>query len=111
MLDITEMSDALVKVRQGMRDGVTKDYGTSYLLVDMPMSIGAKTGSAQVSNNTKINALFVGYAAQNQDSPPEVAILILVEDAKEGSLNTVPIARDVLRWYYENRIQDSEETD
>ena len=110
MLDITDMSKALGDVRQGMRDGVLKDYGTSYLLIDIPMSIGGKTGSAQVSGNTKTNALFVGYAAKDQNSIPEIAILVLIEDAREGSLNTVPIARDVLRWYYENRIKSGEET-
>ena len=34
------------------------------------------------------------------------AILILVERAKEGSLNAVPIAKDVFNWYYENRLKN-----
>ena len=110
MLDITDMAEALTVVRQGMRDAVSKDYGTAYLLIDVPMSIGAKTGSAQVAGNTKTNALFVGYGAKDENSIPEIAILVLVEDAKEGSLNAVPIVRDVLEWYYENRIKSSEET-
>ena len=109
MLDITDMAEALAIVRQGMRDAVKKDYGTAYLLVDIPISIGAKTGSAQVAGNTKTNALFVGYAAKDENSTPEMAILVLVEDAREGSLNAVPIVRDVLEWYYENRIKSSEE--
>jgi len=110
MLDITDMSQALATVRQGMLDGVRKDYGTGYLLMDIPMEIGAKTGSAQVAGNTKTNALFVGYAARDENSIPEIAILVLIEDAKEGSLNAVPIARDVLGWYYENRVKSSEKT-
>jgi cell division protein FtsI/penicillin-binding protein 2 len=35
---------------------------------------------------------------------PKIAVLILVENALEGSLNAVPIAKDVLNWYYWNRI-------
>ncbi|MDP2735102.1 MAG: penicillin-binding transpeptidase domain-containing protein, partial [bacterium] len=107
LLDITDMGSALLEVRKGMRDAVTKEYGTANLLFEIPMYIGAKTGSAQVSGNTKTNALIIAYGARDEVSPPEIAILVLVEDAREGSLNTVPIARDVLRWYYENRIQAS----
>ena len=109
MLDLTDMAQAFQDVRQGMRDVVEKDYGSGYLLIDIPMSIGAKTGTPQFAGNTKMNALLVGYAAKDDNSVPEIAILVLIEDAKEGSLNAIPIARDVLRWYYENRIKSSEE--
>ncbi|MDP3953476.1 MAG: penicillin-binding transpeptidase domain-containing protein [bacterium] len=107
LLDITDMGSALLEVRRGLKDAATKEYGTANLLLEVPMDIGAKTGSAQVSGNTKTNALIIAYGARDEVSPPEIAILVLVEDAREGSLNTVPIARDVLRWYYEHRIQDS----
>lgn len=110
MLDVSDMSNALAHVRRGMRDVVEKDYGSGYLLIDIPMSIGAKTGTPQISSNTKMNALVVAYGAKDDQSIPEIAILVLIEDAREGSLNAMPIARDVLRWYYENRVQSSEET-
>lgn len=98
-----EYKTAFEQVRKGMEDGVNQEYGTSHLLDLLPVEIAAKTGSAQTNNNTKTNAFFVGYMpAQN----PQVAILVLVENAKEGSLNAVPIARDVFAWYYENRLKD-----
>ncbi len=96
----SEIGKALPLVQQGMRDAVTKPYGTAYMLHDLPIEVAAKTGSAQVENNAKTNALFVGYAPYND---PQVAIVILVEDAKEGSLNVVPVARDFFLWYYQNR--------
>ena len=65
------------------------------------MCVAAKTGSAQVQNNQQENALFVGYAPCND---PKIAILVLIENSKEGSLNAVPIAKDVMNWYYWNRI-------
>jgi penicillin-binding protein 2 len=92
----------LKEVQLGMRDGVIKEYGTSYTLHDLPVSVGAKTGSAQTNNNTRTNAFFVGYAPFEN---PEIAILILIENAKEGSLNAVPIAKDIFNWYYYNRLQ------
>ena len=74
--------------------------------------VAAKTGTAQTNYNTKANALFVGYG---QFTPlkmvfltglqPQIAVLILVENAREGSLNAVPIAKDIFKWYYDNRIK------
>jgi len=112
-------------VEEGMIDGTKKSYGTSYLLSDIPMTIAAKTGSAQIQNNQKVNAFFVGYNlpeekadleglnqkssnSQNLSVPKQIAVLILIEDAKEGSLNAVPIAKKVFEWYYNNRIKKLE---
>ncbi len=101
VFDYSDWKDELKEVQLGMRDGVIKDYGTSHALNTLAMSVAAKTGSAQTNNNTKTNAFFVGYAPFED---PEIAIVVLIENAKEGSLNAVPIAKDVLHWYNENRI-------
>jgi penicillin-binding protein 2 len=124
----TNTADYFNIIEQGMLDGVRKDYGTSYLLNDVPMTIAAKTGSAQIQNNQKTNAFFVGYnipqinadgtrinadknISDNQSLdqsksaiPQQIAVLVLIEDAKEGSLNAVPVAKKVFQWYYDNRI-------
>ncbi len=102
--DYSSDIEIIKKVQKGMIDGVEKSYGTSHLLADLPMSVAAKTGSSQIENKKKINAFFVGYAPTEN---PQIAILVLVEDAREGSINTVPIAKDVLKWYYYNRIVKS----
>jgi len=102
IVDISNLSEFLPEVRAGMEDAVNKDYGTAKLLRDLPVDVAAKTGSAQTSGNTKTNALFVGYAPADD---PKIAILVLIEDAREGSLNAVPVARDVFEWYYENRLK------
>lgn len=102
VFDYSDWKTELREVQAGMRDGVAKSYGTSYTLNDLPMAVAAKTGSAQTQNNTKTNALFVGYAPYEK---PQIVIEVLVENAKEGSLNAVPIAKDVLNWYYENRMK------
>ena len=101
VFDFSEWKDALKEVQAGMRDAVAKNYGTANLLFDLPYRTAGKTGSAQVANKKKTNAFFVGYGPFDD---PKIAILILVEDAKEGSLNAVPIAKDVLKWYYDNRL-------
>lgn len=101
LFDYSSWKDLIEKVQQGMKDAVSKSYGTANLLFDLPYKTAGKTGSAQFANNTKTNAFFVGYGPI---SDPSIAILILVEDAKGGSLNAVPIAKDVLKWYYDNRL-------
>lgn len=100
MLD-ESVYDSLEEVREGMKDAVLKSYGTANLLSDLPIKVAAKTGSSQVDNKTKINAFFVGYAPADD---PEIAILVLVENAREGSLNVVPVAKEVFLWYYNNRL-------
>ncbi len=102
--DYSSDSDIIKEIQQGMIDTVKKSYGTAYLLADLPFPVAAKTGTAQIQGNTKINAFFVGYAPIEN---PQIAILVLVENAKEGSLNAVPVAKDVLEWYYYNRIVKS----
>ena len=103
--DRSDLAEEIREVQIGMEDAVSKPYGTANLLWNLPMKAAGKTGSAQVSNNTKTNAFFVGYAPVED---PEISVLVLIENAREGSLNAVPIAKDVLDWYYWNRIKNEE---
>lgn len=98
----SQLGPILSHVRRGMKDAAQKDYGTAYMLHTLPLEVGAKTGSAQVENNSKTNAFFVGFAPFEN---PELAILILIENSREGSLNTVPVAKDAFLWYYDHRLK------
>lgn len=113
--DNTNLKDSINESKLGMRDAVTEDYGTAHALDTLPFDTYGKTGSAQVENNRKTNAFFVGCADYNsvkaekitakENTPREICMLVLVENAKEGGgLNAVPIAKDVFEWYYNNRI-------
>lgn len=93
------------QVQQGMAEGVSSPKGTSYTLHNLPFSVCAKTGSAQIENNTEENALFVGYMPCNN---PQIALLILIQNSIQGSLNAVPVAGQVLNWYYDNRIKKAD---
>ncbi len=88
-------------VQRGMVDAVTQPYGTAHMLADVPWSVAGKTGSAQISNNTKENAFAVAYAPVDN---PQIAILVLIEDSRQGSLNAVPVVDAILKWYVENRV-------
>lgn len=104
LMDFSDLGDYIKEVKIGMEDVVQKSYGTANLLSSLPIKAAGKTGTSQINNNTRTNAFFVGYMpAEN----PQVAILILVENSKEGSSNTVPVAKDILEWYYYNRLSKS----
>ncbi|MGC9046628.1 MAG: penicillin-binding transpeptidase domain-containing protein [Minisyncoccia bacterium] len=97
----TDIKNYLPIVREGMLDSTQKPYGLAYLLHDLPIQVAVKTGTAQIENNQKINAIFTGFAPYNN---PQIAVLILIENAKQGSINTLPLAKDIFLWYYQNRL-------
>ena len=110
LMNFSDMGEYVKEVQKGMEDAVSKWYGTANLLADLPVTAAGKTGSAQIANNTKTNAFFVGYlpvealAKAGVSLDKQIAILVLIENAREGSLNAVPVGRDVLEWYYWNRL-------
>ncbi|MBI5079121.1 penicillin-binding protein 2 [Candidatus Wolfebacteria bacterium] len=103
--DYSGDADYFKEVQKGMIDVIAKPYGTANYLSDLPMKVAGKTGTAQTKNKTRINAFFTGFApAEN----PQIAVLVLIENAEEGSSNSLPVAKEVLRWYYNNRIMNKE---
>lgn len=100
--DLTYLLPQIQQVQQGMLETVADPRGTAYTMDDLPAQACAKTGSAQVQNNQEENALFVGYFPCTN---PQIALLLLIENSKQGSLNAVPIAKNVFEWYYNNRMK------
>lgn len=90
-------------VEEGMVATVESENGTAHILNSIDMNIAAKTGSAQTNNNTKTNAFFIGYVPVEN---PSLALLVLIEDAKEGSLNAVPVAKRIFEWYHTHRMSE-----
>ncbi|MFA5230491.1 MAG: penicillin-binding transpeptidase domain-containing protein [Candidatus Paceibacterota bacterium] len=86
-------------VLDGMRKVVT--LGSGQLMKTIPFEVAGKTGSAQIQGNTKTNAIFAGFAPY-QD--PEILILVLLEEPPEGSVVTIPLVDEILRFYYNNRF-------
>lgn len=101
--DISQLAGAMDEVEKGMIETTQKDYGTAKLLKNLPFVVAGKTGSAQVSMKQKTNAFFSGYGPIGSDK--KIAVLVLIEDAREGGSNSVPVAYDVFKWYYENRLK------
>lgn len=85
----------MATVRAGMRDTVV--FGSARSLNSLPVAVAGKTGTAQWSSKKGPHAWFIGFAPYDN---PEIAITVLVEEGVEGSTIAVPIAKDILNWYY-----------
>ncbi len=82
-------------VQEGMRQTVTDGSGRN--LNSLPVAVAGKTGTAQWSSNHNNQAWFTGYAPYDN---PELAITVLVEEGGEGSSVAVPIAKEILQYYF-----------
>lgn len=103
--------DNVQKVVSGMY-GVVNEGGTGVRARIPNLDVCGKTGSAQtVSNeyakahNVKDNAWFVSYAPCFK---PEIAIAVLWEEGVHGMF-AAPIARDVMKAYFDKKLRLSEE--
>jgi penicillin-binding protein 2 len=85
-------------VRSGMRDTVT--VGSARSLNTLPVEVAGKTGTAQWSAKKATHAWFIGFAPYDH---PQLVITVLVEEGGEGSSMAVPIAKDILNWYYSDK--------
>ncbi|MDD4271370.1 MAG: penicillin-binding protein 2 [Patescibacteria group bacterium] len=82
-------------VREGMRQTVTA--GSARSLQSVPVEVAGKTGTAQWSTTKPTHAWFTGFAPYDK---PQIVITVLIEQGGEGSSVAVPIANEVLTWYF-----------
>jgi penicillin-binding protein 2 len=98
-------------IKEAMWDVATEDYGTaSHRFVDLPVPVAGKTGTAEAPGaaNGMPHAWFAGYApASPYTSPegttieePEIAVVVMVENAGEGSTVGAPLFRRVVELFY-----------
>ena len=105
-LDISPENLALV--RQGMREAVT--HGTAWMLDVPSIEVAGKTGTAEYpglddegnlmlddEGNLPTHAWFTAFAPY-QD--PEIAVVVFLEGGGEGSQTAVPVASEILRYYF-----------
>jgi penicillin-binding protein 2 len=91
-------------VREGMRqavNGKNSPLASSLILNSLPVTVGAKTGTAQVRKDAygkDIMNSWVTVFAPYDD--PQIVITIMMEDVKEGQLAVLPVAKEILNWYF-----------
>ncbi|HCM37018.1 MAG TPA: penicillin-binding protein 2 [Candidatus Wildermuthbacteria bacterium] len=87
-------------VREGMRQAVK--WGSAVLLNQLSVSSGAKTGTAQTGRKDAqgLDYLYSWVTVFAPYENPKIVLTVMVEDAKEGSLAVLPVAKEALEWYF-----------
>ncbi|HCI05494.1 MAG: Penicillin-binding protein 2 [Parcubacteria group bacterium GW2011_GWC1_45_9] len=90
-------------VNRGMERTVI-DGSAAGRMAGLPFSVAGKTGSIQTSSSlTDTNAAFVSFIPAED---PKFLLLVLVESGGSGGATAVPLAKQILYWYWENRISE-----
>jgi penicillin-binding protein 2 len=92
-IDLDE--DNMAAIKYGMYLVANEGSAAKYF-TDLPVTVGAKTGTAQVSTNTEAHALMVAFAPYDE---PEIAISIVVEHGGSGTL-VAAIAAEIMDYYF-----------
>ena len=92
-------SDNLQIVREGMRQAVTginSPQASATILNSLTVTSAAKTGTAELGNDRYHNwvTLFAPY------DDPEIVLTIMIENVEGVQAAVLPIARDILEWYF-----------
>ncbi len=97
--------DNLDAVRRGML-GVADEGSAKQIFSGYPISVGGKTGTAQISSKSSNNALFVSFAPFEE---PEIAVCVVIEHGYRGA-NAAYVARDIYDEYFNLRTDAGDES-
>lgn len=86
---------ALSVVKRGMRETVQR--GSARSLASYPFSVAGKTGTAQAPGVDRYHSWFTGFAPYDD---PEITLAILIEEGGESTDTAVPLAREILSWWF-----------
>jgi penicillin-binding protein 2 len=99
--------ESLNAIRQGMEGATQRAGGTAvHRFYGISVPVAGKTGTAQAPGQTsQPHSWFAGFAPANCDALPDgceeqIAIVVLVENAGEGSSVAAPLFRQVVEAYF-----------
>ncbi|GAG83184.1 unnamed protein product, partial [marine sediment metagenome] len=93
-------SENLQIVREGMRRAVTGEgspYASAVSLNSLPIKAAAKTGTAQTSRPDYYHNWITVFAPYDD---PQIVLVIMIENVKGIRAATLPVAKEVLNWYF-----------
>jgi len=82
-------------VREGMRQAVTAGSASGFL-DNLPVSAAAKTGTAELGGDYYHNWITV-FAPYDD---PKIVLTIVIEKVKGVKVATLPVAQEILNWYF-----------
>ncbi len=99
-------------VREGMWMAVNWEHGTAKDVALPDVEVAGKTGTAEffdpeigrdLAGNLPSHAWFTAFAPYDD---PEIAVTVFVYNGGEGSMVAAPIAREILRKYFDIKARD-----
>ncbi len=82
-------------VKKGLRAAV--EWGSARRLSLLPVEVAGKTGTAQIGTSKNSHAWFTGFAPFDN---PEIVITVLLENGGGGDTVAVPVAFEILDYYF-----------
>jgi penicillin-binding protein 2 len=89
-------AENLKAVKEGMRQAVTAGSATGWL-DGLPVAVAAKTGTAQTETEGYYHNWITVFAPYEE---PEIVLTIVLLDVKDIRVAALPLARDILEWYF-----------
>ncbi len=103
MAQLDFQPEVLETLQQGLCDVTSTSFGTAeFVFRDSPLQllgVCGKTGTAQAGGDGTLPP-FAWFAAYAPMDSPQIAVVVVVENAGEGSGVAAPIARQVLEAYF-----------
>lgn len=93
-------SENLKVVQEGMRQTVTSASGSAPSFNALPISLAAKSGTAETGSGTYHNWMVV-YGPYED---PDMAMIVLVENVSSFGGITQGVVREIVNYYYEKNI-------
>ncbi len=91
-----EIKEGVREIVMGAMKKVIEDGSVKELFEGFPITIGGKTGTAQVSVNKSENAIFTAFAPFDD---PEIVVTSVIEHGSTGA-NAGRCVRDLIGYYY-----------
>lgn len=87
-------SSNLQVVKDGMRQTITS--GSAQQLMDLPIEVAGKTGTAQFGQGGKTHAWFTSFAPYRE---PQIVVTVFIEGGGEGYATAAPVAKEIYKFW------------